>query len=377
MALVDQLKQTVNWLSAPPRFFTLTVLSFLAVIFPGELGPGWLRRITRPLAAIYRPKVGATIFAVVGLLFVLSCFDPNFLLIVGKPDNVPIAAMILLVAFFVWFALSQGRENDRLAEAGQPVIEKRETGDGKVLVWPDLVYTEFICMILWTIFLIIWSIYLKAPIEQPANPSKTPNPSKAPWYFLGLQEMLVYFDPWIAGVLLPGLIIIGLCAIPYIDTNPKGNGFYTFRSRRVEISLYLFGFVGLWVWLIIIGTFLRGPNQNFFGPFEAWDVHKLVPLINIDLSQIIWVKLLHTGLPKNPLIRECFGMLLVLAYFLGIPPLMAKRGMKRFYEKLGPARYHVLMFLLLTMCSLPIKMMLRWTINLHYIVTIPEIFFNI
>src|SRR5438876_11826702 len=100
------------------------------------------------------------------------------------------------------------------------------------MVWSDLVYTDFLCMILWTIFLIVSSIFLKAPIEQPANPSKTPNPSKAPWYFLGLQEMLVYFDPWIAGVLLPGLIIVGLCAISYIDKNPKGNGYFTFRDRK-------------------------------------------------------------------------------------------------------------------------------------------------
>ncbi len=377
MGVVDAVKHAVNWLSEPSRFFVLTVLGFLAVVYPGELGPAWVRRVTRPLAAIYKPRVGGIVFLLIGVLFVLACFDPSFLLIVGKPDNVPIAGMIFLVAFFVWFALQQGRENDRRLEAGEPVIEKRESGDGKVLVWPDLVYIEFLCMIFWTIFLIVWSIYLKAPIEQPANPSKTPNPSKAPWYFLGLQEMLVYFDPWIAGVLLPGLIIVGLCAIPYIDTNRKGNGFYVFRGRRLEIGLFLFGFVVLWVWLIIIGTFLRGPNQNFFGPFEPWDVHKLVPLINVDLSQIIWVKLLGMGLPKNALVREFFGLLLVAAYFLVLPPLMARRFMKGFHEKMGPARFHVMVLLFLTMMSLPIKMMLRWMFNLHYLVTIPEIFFNI
>jgi hypothetical protein len=377
MHVLAHLKDLVNWLSAPPRFFVLTVLAFLALLFPGELGPGWLRRLTRPLAAVYRPGVGAAVFAVIAVLFVFSCADPNFILIVGKPDNVPIAGMILLVAFFVWFALHQARENDRLADAGRPVIEKQEPGDPRVLVWPDLVYTEFLCLILWSIFLVVWSIFLKAPIEQPANPAKTPNPSKAPWYFLGLQEMLVYFDPWIAGVLLPGLIIVGLCAIPYIDTNPKGNGFYSFRGRRLEIALFLFGFVVLWVWLIVIGTFLRGPNQNFFGPFEAWDVHKLVPLINIDLSQIIWVKILHTTPPANPLLRESFGILLVVAYFAVTPLLAARHGLKHLYEKMGPARFHIMLFLLLTMLSLPIKMMLRWMFNMHYLVTIPEIFFNI
>ena len=375
--MIESLKTAINWLSAPPRFFTLTVGAFLVLIFPGELGPAWLRRLTRPVASVYRARVGGILFAVVGVLFLFSCLDPNFALIVLKPDNVPIAGMIFLVAFFVWFALKEGRRNDALRTAAQPIVEKREAGDGKVMVWPDLVYTEFLCMILWTIFLIVWSIYLKAPIEEPANPAKTPNPSKAPWYFLGLQEMLVYYDPWIAGVLLPGLIIVGLCAIPYIDKNPKGNGYFTFRERKPEIAIFLFGFVVLWVWLIVIGTFLRGPNQNFFGPFEYWDAHKLVPLINVDLSQIIWVKWLHMSLPKNPIVREIFGLTLVAAYFLALPPLLAKRALKMYYEKLGPARFHIMVFLGLTMLSLPIKMMLRWTLNMHYVVTVPEIFFNI
>jgi cytochrome b/b6/petD-like protein len=377
MVVIDQLRHLVNWLSEPSRFFLVLILAFVAVLFPGEMGPSWIRRATRPIVAVYRPKIGAIVFGVLGLLFLVSCLDPNFALIVGKPDNVPIAAMIFLVGFFVWYSLQQGRENDRLLEAGQPVIEKREAGDPKVLVWPDLVYTEFLCMILWTIFLILWSIFLRAPIEEPANPAKTPNPSKAPWYFLGLQEMLVYYDPWIAGVLLPGLIILGLMAIPYIDTNPKGNGYFSFKERRWEIAIFLFGFVVLWVPLILIGTFLRGPNQNFFGPYEHWDVHKLVPLINVDLSQLIWVKAFGMALPKNPIVREFFGLILVAAYFAAIPPLLAKRGMKRFYEKMGPVRFHIMVFLLLTMISLPIKMLLRWTLNLHYLVTMPEFFFNI
>ncbi len=83
------------------------------------------------------------------------------------------------------------------------------------------------------------------------------------------------------------------------------------------------------------------------------------------------------SLPKNPIVREIFGLTLVATYFLALPPLLAKRGLKMYYEKLGPARYHIMVFLGLTMLSLPIKMMLRWTLNMHYVVTVPEIFFNI
>ena len=93
--------------------------------------------------------------------------------------------------------------------------------DDKVLVWPDLVYIEFIALILFTVFLTVWSIVLAAPLEEPANPAATPNPSKAPWYFLGLQEMLVYYDPWIAGIVLPIFCVVGLMAIPYMDINKR------------------------------------------------------------------------------------------------------------------------------------------------------------
>ena len=82
--------------------------------------------------------------------------------------------------------------NDTRIAAGEPLIE--EDRDDKVLVWPDLVYTELICLILATAGLILWAIVAKAPLEQPANPGYAPNPAKAPWYFLGLQEMLVYFE---------------------------------------------------------------------------------------------------------------------------------------------------------------------------------------
>src|SRR3989442_8841746 len=161
--MIESLKAAVNWLSAPPRFFTLSVAAFLVLIFPGDLGPAWLRRLTRPVASVYRPKVGGILFAVLGVLFLFSCLDPNFALIVLKPDNVPIAGMIFLVAFFVWFALKEGRRNDALRSAGQPIVEKREAGDGKVMVWPDLGCTGFLSLILWTIFLIVRSIYLNRP----------------------------------------------------------------------------------------------------------------------------------------------------------------------------------------------------------------------
>src|SRR5438876_9734159 len=105
-----------------------------------------------------------------------------------------------------------------------------------------MVYTELLAMVICTFVLVIWAIVLKAPLEPPASPFRIPNPSKAPWYFLGLQEMLVYFDPWMAGVVLPSLIIVGLIAVPYIDFNTKGNGYFTFTERKFAVITFLTGF---------------------------------------------------------------------------------------------------------------------------------------
>jgi hypothetical protein len=313
------------------------------------------------------------IFGILG--FGASLLDPNFQSIAAKPDNVPIGAMIFLLGIFTWIALKKAYFNDRAILAGGIPYEKTES-DEKLFTWPDLVYTEMLCMILLTIVMVVWSIGLRAPLEEAANPTSSPNPAKAPWYFLGLQEMLVYFDPWLAGVVLPTLIIVGLMAIPYIDTNPKGNGYYAFRERKWEIGVFLYGFLVLWSFLIITGTFLRGPNWSFYGPYEYWDPNKLEPLVNVDLSELFWVKMLAMPLPKLWLIREAPGLLLVIAY-MGLPVVLALRPFRRFYLKMGAARYYVGAYLFLIMMALPIKMVLRWLFNLKYLVHIQEIFLNI
>ncbi len=358
---MEFLKDFVNTLADPRVFFILTATGLTLLIWRREtLTSNW---------------AGYGAIGVLALFFLWGGFDDNFKLIIAKPDNVPIVGLIFLLVFFTWYALREGVLNDRRIAIGEGPIEKEE--ENKVWVWPDLVYTELIALVVCSIVLIVWSIMLEAPLEQPANAAATPNPSKAPWYFLGLQEMLVYFDPWLAGVVLPSLIVVGLMAIPYIDTNPKGNGYYTFNERKVEITIYLFGWIVLWTSLIVLGTFLRGPNWNFFGPFEYWDIHKLEALTNVNLSEYIWVRALGTGLPQSWLVRELFGLLLVLGYIVVSPPILAKTWFKYYYDEMGATRYYVSCFLFLMMLLLPLKMLLRWLFNLKYIVAIPEFFFNI
>ncbi len=362
MAAIEAIKSLINLLTDPPIFITLASVLFL---------------LSLKSKAFWKPKV-ALVLGVAGTVFLaVSMLDPDFALIVKKPDNIPIVAMLFLVGFFVWLSMYQATRNDDRIAQGLPPGEASDGENEKTWVWPDLVYTEMLCMVIGSIVLVVWGLAFQAPIEEPANPARTPNPSKAPWYFLGLQEMLVYYDPWLAGVVFPSLIIVGLMAIPYIDLNPKGNGYFTFKERKVEITLFLFGFLILWVLLVILGTFLRGPNWNFFGPYEYWDIHKLEALVNVNLSEYFWVKMLGTGLPANMIVRELPGILLVLFYLLVLPGILTRTFLKKYFLKLGPWRYSVFVMLLLGMVALPIKMILRWTINLKYIVAMPEIFFNI
>jgi hypothetical protein len=361
MFLINALKSVVNFLSAPQYLVTAMLVLLL-------VGLRW--------KWLWSRKGGLFLFALIGGGIGISYLDPNFAAVATLPDNVPIVGMIFLVGFFFWFAMNQAYENDRRIAAGLGPIESADSAQ-KVFSWPDLVYVELICLVVVMAVMIVWSIFLKAPLEEPANPTDSPNPAKAPWYFLGLQEMLVYYDPWLAGVVLPSLIIVGLMAIPYIDTNPKGNGYFTFRERKWEITLFMLGFIVLWCTLIALGTFLRGPNWNFFGPYEFWDINKLVPLNNINLSEIIWIKLFKRSLPSFWLVREIFGLILVAFYVVVLPLALSKTLLRRFFEKMGMARYMIGVSLVLIMISLPIKMYLRWIFNLKYLVNIPEFAFNI
>src|SRR6187399_2570431 len=309
---MEFIKGFFNALADPRLYFILMVFALVAMVWKRE--------------AFASKSVGYGLLGFLTLFFFVGGLDPNFRLIITKPDNVPIVGLIFLLVFFTWYSMRQAVLNDQRIAKGEGPIEKAEAD--RVWVWPDLVYTELISLILCSVVLIVWSIVLKAPLEQPANRAVTPNPSKAPWYFLGLQEMLVYFDPWLAGVVLPSLIIVGLIAIPYIDKNPKGNGYFTFNERKAEITIFLFGFAVLWASLIVLGTFLRGPNWNFFGPFEYWDIHKLAALTNVNLSEYVWVRGLGTGLPTNWFVRELFGIVLVIFYVFALPVILAKAWFK-------------------------------------------------
>ncbi|HET8620760.1 MAG TPA: menaquinol-cytochrome c reductase cytochrome b subunit [Acidimicrobiales bacterium] len=134
----------------------------------------------------------------------------------------------------------------------------------KVHVWPHLLGIEFVAALACTAFTLVFSVFVNAPLLELANANQTPNPSKAPWYFLGLQEMLTMFHPMVAGVTLPGFGLIGLILAPYTDRNPSNKP----EDRKFAISLFTI-FVMSWAVLVLIGSFFRGPGQNFVFPWNA------------------------------------------------------------------------------------------------------------
>ena len=134
----------------------------------------------------------------------------------------------------------------------------------KVHVWPHLLVVEFVASLFITAFTLIFSIFVNAPLLELANYNQTPNPSKAPWYFLGLQELLTMFHPMVAGVTIPGIGLLALMLAPYIDKNPSKAP----EDRKFAISLMTVHLM-FWAVLVIIGSFFRGPGFNFVFPWQA------------------------------------------------------------------------------------------------------------
>ncbi len=319
--------------------------------------------------------------------------------IASAPDNVPIVALLFLVPFYTWYAFRQALENDRLIAllgsdpaAAKTQYRKTEPWNPKwereVHTWPYLMRMELLVAILVTVLLMVWSLTLNAPLEEPSNPNVTMNPAKAPWYFLGLQEMLVYFDPWIAGVIMPTLIIIGLMAVPYIDANPLGNGYYTYKQRKFAIWTFLTGFIGLWVAMISIGTFIRGPGWMWFWPTQTWDAEAIQYAVNRNLDQVFPFSMLHINgslLAHLPGVSASYAPILAAIIF-GIFPIVAylilsailihwvclrTEFSRRIYKRMSLLQLVTTYTFLILMLSLPIKILLRLLFNIKYVWVTP------
>jgi menaquinol-cytochrome c reductase cytochrome b/c subunit len=143
------------------------------------------------------------------------------------------------------------------------IQEVKATPVDQVHTWPHLLAAEFVAALVCLAFTFVFSVFVNAPLLQLANNNQTPNPSKAPWYFLGLQELLTMFHPMVAGVTIPGVGMIVLILAPYIDKNPSNKP----EDRKFAISLMTVHLM-FWAVLVMIGSFFRGPGFNFTLPWR-------------------------------------------------------------------------------------------------------------
>jgi hypothetical protein len=144
------------------------------------------------------------------------------------------------------------------------IQQTRAEAQDKVHVWPHLLVGEFVSLLSLMALVTIFSALVRAPLLEQANFNQTPNPSKAPWYFLGLQELLTIWHPMVAGVTIPGMGLIVLMMAPYIDKNPATKP----NDRKFAICIFTL-FLMFWAVLVIIGSFFRGPGFNFVYPWKA------------------------------------------------------------------------------------------------------------
>lgn len=272
-----------NWVVGVSLFLMTIGFSFTGYLLPWDQLAFWAITVGTNMAT-YAPIIGEEIryFLLGGNVvsqgalsrfYVLHCFViPGFMIIA------------LIVHF--WRIRKDGgisgptlaAEPEKLSVSESPTktyglmealpgsdITSEKIPDNYIFTWTHLLPKELLATIIVICILNIVSVYFSAPLEELANPTVTPNPAKAPWYFLGLQE-LVHYSAFVGGVLIPFLIVVGLMVIPYIDFKGKGLGVWFSPQRKVQNSIFG-AFVIIMTILIIIGTFFRGENWQFVLPW--------------------------------------------------------------------------------------------------------------
>lgn len=281
----------LNWVIGVFLFVTTLLLSFTGYLLPWDQLAFWAITVGTNIASS-APVIGETFrYALLGGNLV----GQNALLrfYVLHIMVLPIAAAVFMVIHF-WRIRKDGglsrpeEETFPLADQPAKVFVKNphktyglmmfmagtspgvdKGPDNTFFSVPHLLMRILLVFLGSTVGLILFSLFVNAPLESLADPTTTPNPSKAPWYFLGLQEMVSWARPVWGGVIAPGLIILGLILIPYLDRDKKGIGVWFSPHRKLACTLFLIFAVAMTV-VIVIGTFMRGPNWGFFWPWQPW-----------------------------------------------------------------------------------------------------------
>ncbi len=205
-------------------------------------------------------------------------------------------------------------------KAAEKEARARDPEAEKVFTWPHLVRIELIGALLYLLLFTIMSIFVNAPLRNLANPEVTPNPAKAPWYFLGLQELLLHMHPALAGVIVPGVVLVGLAAIPYVDKERRGTGVYFYSAKGKAIAAFSFVYTVVWeLALIIIDEYLRVAGMQ-----ES--AHGIGPTVRALLFRQFYGTMdpAAQGIEPTPLIPFFTDVIIPTFFMLFIPWLLVK-----------------------------------------------------
>ena len=334
-----------DYLAAPPRLFALVLVIYLTcrgTHLPWGRAGGWV------------------LLLLVATFLGIGLSDGIHRRLILHPERLPVVILVLSSVAVVWlemrrFYLPEGRPSTTRRLERRPAVDAAgATATGLVLVA---------------------LVALRSPaLGAEADPTSRPDSFKAPWFFVGLQELGTYFDPWVPYFALPLLLVTGLLGLPWLETGDDGGG-----RRR---SLFLLGWLLLWLWPMAVGALLRGPHWNVFGPFELWDPSRPAPPAPRPLSEIVWIVWLRGFQPASWWLRELPGMLLLTGYFVLLPLALRRwRLTRRAYESyqaaMGTWRFRAAMAWVLAVMLVPLKMYGQWLWDIGYWIHLPELAFNL
>ncbi len=283
-----------------------------------------------------------------------------------EPDALALVLFLVIVSTALIIglvkAVRQDRRRDTLEENNlqkekPSALKDPPSGRELVTVWPHLLKRELFAAMLVCLILSWWAIIHEFPLGAPVDPQVTPTVAKAPWFFIGIQELLQYFDAWIAGVLLPLITILGLMALPYLDVSQEGVGQHTIKKRPLAISglLLLFGF---WLCPAVIGLYLRTENWSL-GP--AW---RGAPIAESETF-------LYTSFAErfglSSIANQILGGALCLGPFLALFAIWPRVKKRPWAKRMGFGRYFVATGLAVLACGVLLKILLQLALKVRYI----------
>ena len=258
---MDAFKTILDHLASPPWLFGLALVIFLAG-----------RGSKRP----WSTGGGVLLLALAVGFWALGLSDENFRRLVLDPARLPVAVLLQSSAVLLWFEMSRLRRGEAELASSNAGFSNRDLAAGTVVV----------------LLVVGCALIYPASLGPMADPGSKPELVRVPWFFLGLQELDHYFDPWVPYLALPLLFLAGLLAMPFLEPGERTPG----RGTR---ALFLFAWLLLWLGPMAVAAFLRGPHWNAFGLFEPWDASRPAPTPPLDLAEVFWGRWLHGPQPEQ------------------------------------------------------------------------------